>query len=76
MKSIILSFIIIALFFLLFTPSVQTVINTSFLHYFALIVFVMVVVCAIYFVGVPKINLKVLLEEILKKEENNRNEEK
>ena len=70
MKSLILSFVILILFFLVFQPSLMAVINTAVLHYTAIIVFIAVTGCAVIFIGLPKINFKAIKDELLKKEED------
>lgn len=65
MKSLILTFIMFAVVFTLLSFNVLDIVNTDFFSYSAKILFVLVIICALLFVGVPENKYTQQLQKIL-----------
>ncbi len=65
MKSLILTFIMFAVVFTLLSFNVLDIVSTGFFSYSAKISFVLVIICALLFVGVPENKYTSRLQKIL-----------
>ncbi len=65
MKSLILTFIMFAVVFTLLSFNVLDIVSTGFFSYSAKISFVLVIICALLFVGVPENKYTRQLQKIL-----------